>query len=432
MRVAREQTDPCTFALEIEVDADTVNRAFDRAYREFARATTVPGFRPGKAPRAILERYVNQDMLRDRARELAAGQAYREALRQENITPYGEPEIDLPDIAEGQPWKFRAVVPTPPVVELGDYSDLRVERPVHPVTEDDVDAQLEELRAEHARLVAVSGRGVAPGDAIIAETAVAPVDEELPEPRRTLIHMGRNVPGFDEAVLGQMPEEERTFELDYPEDYQDPRLAGKRVRLRVRLAAINQRVLPEVTDEWVRATTPYQTVADLRDALRERLERSYADMSDRVAEVRIVSELIRRSTLKYPAAMVRAEMQAEFAELAEELERRGTTYEQYLASRGITEEQHHEELARTAVDRVEATLVLRELARREGVTVSERDVDAELDAMARDSGLDAEALDRLRHNPARRRRIADLLIRRKLRELLFRIATIADVPAPAA
>jgi trigger factor len=204
--VTKEQVDACTVALEIEVDPETVARAYDRAYREFANVTRVPGFRPGKAPRSILERYIDSDRVAERVTEIVAGRAYAEALKQEAIAPYDDPEVDLPTIAPAEAYRFKANVPLAPKVELGDYTDLTVERPVFTVKDADVDAQIERIRAEHARVAPVENRGVQDGDVIIAEVATTIEGQDPVEPTRTLIRMGNNIPGFDLSIIGQMPD----------------------------------------------------------------------------------------------------------------------------------------------------------------------------------------------------------------------------------
>src|SRR5690349_1498923 len=160
MQVTKEQAGPCTVKLDIEVEPEAVERAFERAYREFARFTNVPGFRPGKAPRSVLERYVNKERLNERVRELAAVPAYKEALDKEEIKPYGEPEVEFSDLAEGQPFQFKATVPMPPAVELGDYKTIEVERKAFPVTEEDIEQAILRIREEHAKIQKVSDRGV--------------------------------------------------------------------------------------------------------------------------------------------------------------------------------------------------------------------------------------------------------------------------------
>src|SRR5258708_1621945 len=309
MQVTKEQVDPCTITLDVQIEPEVVGRAFDRAYREFGGFTNVPGFRPGKAPRAMLEKYVNEVRLKERVTELLAGPAYRDVLKQEDINPYTDPEVEFSDLANGQPWQFKATVPLPPQVKLGDYSKISVERPVYKVTEEDIVSQIESMRNEQARLEVVTGRGVEMDDVIIAETAVTPEGGEPGEPRRTLIRLGNNIPGFDEAVLGQQADEERTFGLTYPDDYQEAELAGKNASFMVKVMSINRRVVPELNDEWVQGATAFKTVDELKKEVTQRLEETYKNLSEQVTEARIIEQIIKASTIDFPSVMVHEEME---------------------------------------------------------------------------------------------------------------------------
>jgi trigger factor len=432
MQVTKEQIDPCTVTLDIQIEEDVVSRAFDRAYREFGKYTSVPGFRPGKAPRTMLERYVNQERLKERVMELVAAPAYREALQQEEVTPYTDPEVDFSDLADGQPWQFKATVPTPPQVKLGETEGISVERPVYEVTDEDIDRQIETLRNEHSRLEKIEDRGVQEGDVLIAEMTVTPEGEEPPaEPRRSLVRIGDNIPGFDEAVMGQKIDEERTFELTYPEDHQDAARAGKKANFQVKVASINQKVLPEVTDEWIKSITPFETVQDLRDAIKTQQEVSVKDISDRVAEGRIIEELISRSELEFPGVMVQEEMQEEAHQLGHDLETRKMSYEEYLASAGMTKEQHEAALLENATERVRSFLVLRELAKREGIEVGNDELAAEFGRLAMENKWSEEDARRIIRDDRRRTQVANIVMRRKLKDKLFELAEVKDVPATA-
>jgi trigger factor len=428
MQVTKEQIEPCTVALDIQVEPEIVSKAYERAYKDFGKFTNVPGFRPGKAPRAMLERYVNQEKLRERVMELVAAPAYREALQQENINPYLDPEVEFSDLADGQPWQFKALVPTAPQITLGDLKGISVERPVYQVTDEDVTQQIDSLRNEHARLEKVEGRGVQPEDVIIAEMKVTVEGEEPPtEPRRTLIRLGDNIPGFDDAVMGQQVDEERSFKLTYPEDYQDAEKAGKTADFEVRIASISRRVLPELTDEWVKGAMPFQTVEELKDAVRKAQEGRLKDLSDRVAESRIVEEIINRSTIAFPGAMTREEMQEEAEQLGQELQQRSLSYEQYLQMSGMTEEQHQARMAQTAEERVKTTLVLRELAKQENIEVAGEEMAEEFARIAATNNLSDEDARRLIRDERRRTAVANTVIRRKLRARLFEMAEVKDV-----
>jgi trigger factor len=427
MAETKEQENPCTLILDIEIEPEKVSKAFDRAYREFSGFTNVPGFRPGKAPRAMLEKYVNQERLRERVMEVLAGPAYREEIQRREIKPYTEPEVEFGDLANGRPWQFKATVPLPPRVSLGDYSTISIERPKYSVSNDDVEKHIESMRNERARLEAVTDRPAREEDVLITETAITPEGGAPPaQPKRTLIRLGNNIPGFDEAVIGMSIDEERTFELTYPDDYQEEDLKGKKASFHVKLLSINQRVVPELNEEWVKDATGFQTVKELKSDVKEKLGESYAQLADRVAENRIVEELIKRSQIDFPDVMVGEEMAQIMQELEEEIKGR-MNFEQYLKAAGLTEEQHRQRIASQAVDRINSTLALRELVKAENVTAADEEVDAEFDRLAEGSELSPEQLAGMKKDKNRRLQASNLVVKRKLRELLFKKAKIKDV-----
>ena len=428
MQVTKEQVDPCTITLDIQVEVEAVTKAFDRAYREFGGFTNVPGFRPGKAPRAMLEKFVNQTRLTERVRELLAGPAYRDAIKQEEINPFADPEVEFSDLANNQQWHFKATVPLPPQVKLGDYSKISVERPVYKASDEDILSQIEAMRNDQAKLEAVTGRGVEQDDVIIAETSVTLEGDEPSEPKRTLIRLGNNIPGFDEAVLAQQVDEERDFVLTYPDDYQEADLAGKRASFMVRVMSINRRVVPELTDEWVKGATAFQTVKELKKDVSERLQETYKNLSDQVAEARIIEQIIKASTIDFPTVMVHEEMEALAQELGEEIKDK-MTYEEYLKRSGLTGEQHREKLASQAVDRIQSTLALRELAKAENLQSSPEEIDEEFDKLTAGSEVTKEQLAKLKADNQRRNQVANIIVKRKLRDFMFSKAKIKDVAA---
>ena len=430
MQVTKEQIDPCTIALDIKIEPDIVSKAFGQAYREFGQFTNVPGFRPGKAPRRIVERYVNQEKVRERVIEIVAVPAYREALDQEQITPYTDPEVEFSDLADGEPWQFKAVVPMPPNVELGAYEDIQVERPIFAVAVEDIDRQVESLRNEYTRTEKVEGRGVLQGDVVIAEMTES-VDGQAPQTqaRRTLIRVGESIPGFDDQVLGMMPDEDRSFDLTYPEDHQDSDRAGKTTHFTIKIASINHRVLPDVTDEWVEQVTPFKTVGELRQTIGESQAEQVKDLSDRVVESRIYEELIKRSKVEFPQVMVQQEMQDEAHELTHDLENRKMSYEEYLQSVGLTEAQHRGQLESTATDRVHIILVQTELAKKLQLEVTHDELAAEFALLSVRNKLSDEDARKFFRDERRRSQVHNIIIKRKLRDHLFQTVKIVDVPA---
>lgn len=433
MQVTREEIEPCTVSLTISVDADAVDRGYARAYREFAAVTNVPGFRPGKAPRAVLERYLDKSRVDERVAEVVASQAYRDALRQEQLQAYDDPEVEFDELKPGAPWQFKAVVSLPPRVELGDLEGVRVERPVYTPTDEDVDREIDRIRENAARMETVEGRPVQAGDWVIGDLAIQVEGLDEPaEPRRSLIRLGGNIPGFDEAIIGQNIGEERVFTLTYPEDYQEADRAGKQATFTLTVTSIREKRLPEVNDEWARQVSDSGTVQELRDAVRSVLQSRADDLSEDVVQARIVQALLDRSKIEYPVLLLKRQAAADLKDLEQRLQDAGVTYQQFLEAEGLTEEQHRERVAEAADRRVKTRLLLQELARVKELGVSEQEIDGEFQRLFADADPADKSVRRITQSDQQREHVANLVIQRKLRDCLKSIATIVDAPATPA
>src|SRR5579871_700840 len=305
MQVTAAQTDPCTIVLDIAVDEQQVSRAFESAYREFGRYARIPGFRPGKAPRAIVERYVDADRVRQHTLEKLIRDSYPKAIEEQGITPYRDPELDPTDLEDKKPYSYKATVPLEPQVTLGAYTSLTVEKPIIPITDTLVEERIQRLREDRSRLDRITDRGVQPGDVLIVENQIqVEGEEETSEPRRQLVQLGNNVPGYDDAVMGMMPGEERTFEITYPDDFDEEDKRGKKATYTVRLSSISAKKLPELNEEFAKQIAGVETVDELRQVVRERLEADAVRIGDEVAEQRIIEQILANSEIHFPAVLV--------------------------------------------------------------------------------------------------------------------------------
>ena len=433
MQVTKESAGECALRLKFTVDAEAVNKAFGRAFRDISQYARVPGFRPGKAPRAILEQFVDAERVRERAAELLAPAAYREGLQSEGITPYGEPDVTFGDLQKDSAWEFEALVYTEPTVSLSDYTGITVERPSAVIGDSDVTEAIDRLRADRARIEVVEGRGVAADDMVIANVSITPEEAETPvEPRRSLIRMGQNIPGFDEAVMGQQVDEERTFVLTYPDDYQDPELVGKQATFNISVVSISERRLPELTDDWVKENFGVDTVDALREESRKQLEVGAARTADQVVQGRIIEQLVARATVEFPIAMAAEEARREHARLEAELEQRSVSFERYLEMSNVTEEQYEDQLRARAVARVRQRLVLAEFAKLEGVTISSDDVDSELQSLLADTQRPQREVKKIARDNRARSQVANMVIERRLNDALLAIAQVVDAAPTSA
>lgn len=431
MQVTADQTTPCTVVLDITVDEPQVSRAFDVSFREFSRYVNVPGFRPGKAPRVLVERYVDMARLRQHALEKIIRETYPDAIQDQDLTPYRDPEIEPTDLEDKKPYKYRAIIPLEPKVELGPYTGLTVEKPIFKVTDRDVEDRIQGLREEKARLERVADRGIEDGDVVIAENEITIEGDEAPEPaRRQLVYIGNNIPGYDAHVMGMKPGEERTFELTYPEDFEEEARRGTKATYHVTVASISARKLPELNDEFVKEVSDAETVEELRTLLRARLEADAVRVSNEIAEQRIIEKILESSTVNFPDVLVKEELQDKLRQLGEDLQRNHMTYEQYLQRTNQTSEQHQAQLAGQSAEQIRALLALREIAIKEGLQADNDAIDAEFDRIAGLGTLLAETLAEYRADQRRRLQIANALIQQKLHDFLFSNNTLVEVEQP--
>jgi trigger factor len=254
MQVTKEPLDPCQIALTIEVESDKVVQAVDRAYREFAKYVSVPGFRKGKAPMNFVRQRVPEGDVRQRTAELLVEPAYNDALKQEEVTPFAQPKLELLElhVAETEkPFIFKAIVPVAPQVELGTYTGLTAERAKYVLTDEDVDEQINRMRERAADFPQVE-RPIATGDLVIADVSIASdARPDDTEPHPTMIEIGAegNIPGIDENITGMSAGETKTFTATYPEEYDEEDLAGEEAEFTVTVKEVRARELPPLGDE---------------------------------------------------------------------------------------------------------------------------------------------------------------------------------------
>ena len=428
MQVTAEQTDPCTIVLDIVVDEQQVTRIFDSVYREFSKFANVPGFRPGKAPRALLERYISQDKVRERAQEKLLQDTYPKAVSEQGINPYRQASVEASDIEDKKPFAYKAFVPLEPQITVGAYTGLTVEKPIFPVNEETIEERLNSLREDRAKMERISDRGVQAGDMMIIESqTVLEGEENPPAARRQLAQWGNSIPGFDEAVTGMTAGEERSFELTYPEDYEEEARRGKKATFNVKLVSISAKRLPELTDEFAKLVAGVETVDDLRKAIRTRLETDSTELSNQVAEQRLIQQIVDNSEVHFPEALVREEVEQQFRQLASELQQRGMTYDQFLNQYELTPQAHEQTLTDDARARIRSVLALRRVAEQENLQSTNEAVDEEFDRLLTEGKITEDQYEEFRADERRRYQVANALVQKNLHDYLFANNTINEV-----
>ena len=382
MQVTKEALDPCQVALTIEVEPDKVVQAVDRAYREYSKYVSVPGFRKGKAPLSFVKQRVPEADVRQRTAELLVEPAYAEAIEQESVEPFALPKLELVQLdMTATPFIFKAIVPLRPEVELGAYTGLTVERSKYELTDENVETQLQKMR-ERAAEYPIVDRPIQMGDLVVAELA-ALVDNrpEASEARSTMIEIGAdNIPGFDDQLIGIGKGDEKTFTLTYPEDYPDAELAGEEAEFTVKIDEIHEKKIPEFDDELAQKLSNgrFQTVDSLRLELRADMEKSLSASAESEADSKLIDQIIANSTIKYPPVLVESEVDDDVKELMGRLEQQSVTIDDYLERIGKTREQLVTEIAGAAKKRIEIGLLLGKVSETENLSLVDADLDAAL------------------------------------------------------
>ncbi len=433
MQVTREQPDPCTIILNIEVDEPQVSRTFDSVYREFSNYVNVPGFRPGKAPRNLVQRFVNMERVRERAMEKLISETVAKAIETEEIQPYRNPDVEPTDLADKQAYKYKAIIPLEPQVKVGEYKGLTVERPVYKVTEEMINEQYKQLIESKAKLERVTDRPVQEGDMLIAEqkAVVEGAEGEEPPMRRQIIYLGRNIPGFDDAIMGMNIGEERTFSLTYPDDYEEEDKQGKNVTFTVKLSSISGKKLPELNEEFYKSFGDFDSEEGMKTAIRESLERQYNNQSDQVAEQRLIEQIVANSDVHFPDVLVRDEMKDEFNRMGRQLQRQGVSYEDFLVANDMTSEQYQATVRENSATRIRAILALRELSIAEGLQATEEEIDGQFADLLNNGGITEDQYEEFAADPRRRLQLANAVVQQRLHDFLFTNNTINDVEQDA-
>ncbi len=382
MQVTKEAMDPCQIALTIEVETDKVVVAVDRAYREYSKYVSVPGFRKGKAPLSFVKQRVPEADVRQRAAEILVEPAYAEALKQEDVTPFAQPKLELVQLEfVDKPFIFKAIVPIAPEVELGAYTGLTVERPKYELTDENVETQLQKMR-ERAADFPVVERPIQHGDLIVADlAALVDVRPEAAEARPTMIEIGAdNLPGFDEQLIGMSAGEEKTFTLTYPEDYPDEELAGEEAEFRAKINEIHEKQIPELNDDLAKrlSNDKFETLDALRGELKADMEKSLVASAESQTESKLIDQILEASTIKFPSVLVDSEVEDDVKELLARLEQQTVTIDEYLGRIGKTREQLLAELQDAARKRIQIGLLLGKIAETEKLALTDADLDAAL------------------------------------------------------
>lgn len=386
MKTSVEKLEGNQIALEVEVDEERVEKAIDEAFHKVVRQIKVPGFRAGKAPRRIVENRVGKEYLRYEALEELIPEVYAEAIRENNLRPIDIPPVDIVDMEEGKPLRFRAVLEVEPEVVLGEYKGLTATKQIRRVTNADVDDVLENMRERGAQLVTTERSELIAGDFAVIDFTGYVDDQPFPggaaQGHTLEIGSGQFIPGFEEQLIGAKVGETRAVEVTFPEDYGAENLAGKDARFDVVIHEIKEKKVPALNDDFAKDMGDFETLLELRASIRQNLEQEMERLAQRALEGDLVQALVDGAKVDVPEKMVEFQIDHKIGHIKEELANQGLDEERYLEILGISHEELREQLQEEAEMEVRTSLVVDALIAAEDITVSDEEVNERIETMA--------------------------------------------------
>jgi len=424
VKVTNEKTENSQAFLTIEMEPAEVEESLEASYHRLVKKTEVPGFRKGKAPRAILERYLGKENLLEDALNNLLPKAYENAIKEQKIEAIAQPHIE---IAQTDPVVFKVVVSLSPTIELGDYRSIKVKPDPVKLTKDDVSTAIEQLRHQQATWEPVD-RPVDFGDLVVLDIDSNIDDKPFINQKGVQYQVLRDVllpaPGFAEKLSGMKKDEEKEFKLQFPSDYPRSELAGKEPWFKVKVTEIKQERLPELNDEFASGISPdFKTLASLREQVSTNLRLRAEEQARIDFEERVIEAVVDLSQVEFPPILVEAEIDRLLSQQMRQWQMDDKGLEEYLRSIKKTEEELREELHPLATRRVTQSLVLGRITDEAKIEVSDAEINAEIENMTK--SVDEKKKDKLREfldAPQARESIKRTLITRKTIQRLAEIA----------
>lgn len=388
--------------LKITVPAAEVKAMFQKAVAKIANEANIPGFRKGKAPRAIIEMKFGKDVIKGEAFEMAANKAYSEALESEKLIPVEDPKVTDSVFEEGQDMELTIEVTVKPEPVLGEYKGLHVEKEAPVVTDEEVEAQIQDLRNRQAKMVvAEEGAVIEKGDFAIIDFAGTVDGEPFSggEGKGYPLEVGSNsfIPGFEDQLVGLSKGDSTDVDVTFPEDYFVKDLAGKQAIFKVNVQDVKRKELPELNDEYVAANTEgqFKTVDEMRANYKERMQAAAEAQAKDAYERALIDMAVANAKFTVPAIMFEDRVTQMVEEMKMSLESRKMNLDMYMKYTGLTMEQIRENQRATAEENVKTDLVLDAIAKAEGLQVDMADVDAEIAAISAQHGASADEVKKI-------------------------------------
>lgn len=424
--------------LDVEVPPDAVRKGVEAKVKELGQQVRVPGFRPGKAPRRVIENRLGRDYIMMEALQEALPTWYSEAVVEADLRPIDRPDINFDDpLSEESGFKFSATVKVRPQAKLGDYKGVEVPKREVEVSDEEVDAQLEEMRGQFATLAAVEDRPAAVGDfAIIDFTGQHMTTGEALEGGQAedyMLEIGRGelLEDFENNVVGMKPDERKRFGVTFPADYAEASLQGQSVLFNVHLKEIKERDLPELDDEFVKEASEFETLDELRGAVREQLEQAAEQRVSGEYRARVLDVVAGKAEVEVPGVMVHEKAHEMVESFERSVRAQGMDPQQYYQLAGSNHHEFEERVRPEAEDTVKKELVLDAVVVAENITADDEAVMHEIGHLAEESDRAPEEIAETMRTNGTYALLREEISRQKALDFLAENATPIEMPEEA-
>ncbi len=396
MSVKVEKQEGSMALLTIEIEAEKLDGAIDKAYQKQKSRINVPGFRKGKVSRQVIEKMYGPEIFYDMASDILIRETIEEAMEESGEDIVSTPTVDIVQIEKGQPFIYTASVAVKPPVKLGEYKGVVIDKVNTEVTDDDVADALDKERRKNARQITVTDRAVEDGDTIILDYEGSvdgvPFEGGKGSDQELKIGSGTFIPGFEDQLIGVKPGEECEVNVTFPDDYHADELAGKAAVFKCMVNEIHTEELPDLDDDFASDVSEFETLDEYKAFLRGELEERKRKEAQDAKEEAAISAAVENATIEIPAPMLETQKERMIDEFAQQLMYQGLSFEQYAKFTGATKEKMMEQVEPQAETRIRTRLVLEAVAEAEKLEASDAEYEEELKTMAEAYGKDVDEI----------------------------------------
>ena len=383
--------------LEITVEAEKFENAIKKVYFKNAKYFNIPGFRKGKAPQAIVEKYYGKEIFYEDAFNEIASEEYEKSVEESKLEVVGRPQVDIVTMEKGQDLVFTAVVAVKPEVELGKYKGIEIEKIEYNVKESDIENNLKQMQEKNSRVISV--------ETPVENGNIAVIDFEgfvdgkafeggKAENYSLEIGSGSFIPGFEDQVIGMKIDEEKDINVKFPDEYFSKDLAGKDATFKVKVHEIKKKELPELDDEFAKDVSEFDTLKELKDSIKERLEKENEQKTKYEKEDAVIKAVTENMKVDIPTGMIEVEVDNMVKDMEQRMSYQGLKLEQYLKMLNKTEEEFRKEYEPQAIEAIKSRLALEAIVKAEKIEATDANVKEKLEEMAKNYGKTAEELEK--------------------------------------